>query len=34
VGHHVLKLVNPARHKQKLLAVDVPARHAYRVKLP
>ena len=34
VGHHVLKLVNPVRHKHALLAVDVPAKHAYRVKLP
>ncbi|HVZ72416.1 MAG TPA: serine/threonine-protein kinase [Polyangia bacterium] len=34
VGHHKLKLVNPVRHKQMTLAVDVPAKHAYRVKLP
>jgi tRNA A-37 threonylcarbamoyl transferase component Bud32 len=34
VGHHRLKLVNPVRHKQMMLAVDVPAKHAYRVKLP
>ena len=34
LGHHVLKLVNPVRHKHVLLAVDVPAKHAYRVKLP
>jgi hypothetical protein len=34
VGHHRLKLVNPVRHKQMTLAVDVPAKHAYRVKLP
>jgi tRNA A-37 threonylcarbamoyl transferase component Bud32 len=34
VGHHRLKLVNPVRHKQLMLAVDVPAKHAYRVKLP
>jgi tRNA A-37 threonylcarbamoyl transferase component Bud32 len=34
VGHHVLKLVNPVRHKHVLLAVDVPAKHPYRVRLP
>ncbi|HVU53255.1 MAG TPA: PEGA domain-containing protein, partial [Polyangia bacterium] len=34
VGHHRLKLVNPVRHKQMMLAVDVPAKHPYRVKLP
>jgi tRNA A-37 threonylcarbamoyl transferase component Bud32 len=34
VGHHRLKLVNPVRHTQMMLAVDVPAKHAYRVKLP
>jgi tRNA A-37 threonylcarbamoyl transferase component Bud32 len=34
VGHHRLKLVNPVRHKQMMLAVDVPAKRAYRVKLP
>ncbi|HEX4405528.1 MAG TPA: serine/threonine-protein kinase [Polyangia bacterium] len=34
IGHHRLKLVNPVRHKQLMLAVDVPAKHAYRVKLP
>ena len=34
VGHHRLKLVNPVRHKEMMLAVDVPAKHAYRVKLP
>jgi tRNA A-37 threonylcarbamoyl transferase component Bud32 len=34
VGHHLLKLVNPVRHKQMMLAVDVPAKHPYRVRLP
>ena len=34
VSHHRLKLVNPVRHKQMMLAVDVPAKHPYRVKLP
>jgi hypothetical protein len=34
VGHHLLKLLNPVRHKQMMLAVDVPGKHPYRVKLP
>jgi tRNA A-37 threonylcarbamoyl transferase component Bud32 len=34
VGHHRLKLVNPVRHKQMMLAVEVPGTHPYRVKLP
>jgi hypothetical protein len=34
LGHHRLKLVNPVQHRHMMLAVDVPARHAYRVKLP
>jgi hypothetical protein len=34
VGHHRLKLVNPVRHKELTLAVDVPAKRPYRVTLP
>jgi hypothetical protein len=34
LGRHRLKLVNPVQHRQMTLAVDVPAKHAYRVKLP
>jgi tRNA A-37 threonylcarbamoyl transferase component Bud32 len=34
LGHHRLKLVNPVLHRQTTLAVDVPAKHPYRVKLP
>ena len=33
LGHHRLKLVNPVQHRHMMLAVDVPAKHAYRVKL-
>jgi eukaryotic-like serine/threonine-protein kinase len=34
LGHHRLKLVNPARHRQTTIAVDVPGKHPYRVKMP
>jgi hypothetical protein len=34
VGKHRLKLVNPVQHRQTTVAVVVPAKHAYRVKLP
>jgi hypothetical protein len=34
LGRHRLKLVNPVQHRQMTLAVEVPAKHAYRVKLP
>jgi hypothetical protein len=34
LGHHRLKLVNPVRHKQMMLAVDVPGKQPYRVRLP
>jgi tRNA A-37 threonylcarbamoyl transferase component Bud32 len=34
VGKHRLKLVNPVQHRQTTVAVQVPAKHAYRVKLP
>ena len=34
LGRHRLKLVNPVQHRQMTLAVQVPAKHAYRVKLP
>jgi tRNA A-37 threonylcarbamoyl transferase component Bud32 len=34
LGRHRLKLVNPIQHRQMMLAVQVPAKHPYRVKLP
>jgi serine/threonine-protein kinase len=34
LGRHRLKLVNPVQHRQTTVAVQVPAKHAYRVKLP
>jgi hypothetical protein len=34
LGRHRLKLVNPVQRRQMTLAVEVPAKHAYRVKLP
>jgi eukaryotic-like serine/threonine-protein kinase len=34
LGRHRLKLVNPVQHRQTTVAVEVPAKHAYRVKLP
>jgi tRNA A-37 threonylcarbamoyl transferase component Bud32 len=34
LGHHRLKLVNPIQHRQTTVAVDVPGKHAYRVRLP
>ncbi len=34
LGHHRLKLVNPVQHRHTTVAVDVPAKHAYRVRLP
>jgi tRNA A-37 threonylcarbamoyl transferase component Bud32 len=34
LGRHRLKLVNPVQRRQMTLNVEVPAKHAYRVKLP